>query len=227
MRTAPYASGAAREHRLCQAASPPTPLAPTAPPHYSPRPPRWTPASAERCGRVVAGVGGREGRGARGEVSRMKFVPSVLGGDVSGCLACPGGLLTRRVDVAELVRDRRTERVQLQRLLGDPVRMLARTRTETRGNPARGARVPATKPSFLPRGTARRLHAVACDRDVPRQSSSRQMCARSCRMRAHRLHRFPGGLLHPTVDLAFECEMPNMTSEQKRCVPTKCRSVKN
>ena len=166
MRTAPYASGAAREHCLCQAASPPTPLAPTAPPHYSPRPPRWTPASAERCGRVVAGVGWREGRGARGEVSRMKFVPSVLGGDVSGCLACPGGLLTRRVDVAELVRDRRTERVQLQRLLGDPVRMLARTRTETRGNPDRGARVPATKPSCLPRGAARRLHAVACDRDV-------------------------------------------------------------
>ena len=146
----------------------------------------------------------------------MKFVPSVLGGDVSGCLACPGGLLTRRVDVAELVRDRRTERVQLQRLLGDPVRMLARTRTETRGNPDRGARVPATKPSCLPRGAARRLHAVACDRDVPRPSSSRQMCARSCRMRAHRLHRFPGGLLHPTVDLAFECEMPNMTSEHSR-----------
>ena len=89
----------------------------------------------------------------------MKFVPSVLGGDVSGCLACPGGLLTRRVDVAELVRDRRTERVQLQRLLGDPVRMLARTRTETRGNPARGAAPDA--PPRQPRRHASRQRAAA------------------------------------------------------------------
>ena len=55
----------------------------------------------------------------------------------------------------------------------------------------------------------------------PRPLSSRQMCARSCRMRAHRLHRFPGGLLHPTVDLsnAFECEMPNMTSDDGAARP--------
>ena len=40
-------------------------------------------------------------------------------------------------------------------------------------------------------------------------------------MRAHRLHRFPGGLLHPTVDLsnAFECEMPNMTSDDGAARP--------
>ena len=61
-------------------------------------------ASAVRRRRVADGVGGREGRRARGAGPGMKCVPSVLGGDVSGWLACPGGLLTRRVDVAELVR---------------------------------------------------------------------------------------------------------------------------
>ena len=113
----------------------------------------------------------------------------------------------------------RTERMQLQRLLGDPVRMLARTRTETRGNPDRGARVPATKPSFCHAVAARRLHAVARDRDVPRPSSPRQLCARSCRVRAYRLHRCPEGLLHPAVHLAFGCEMPKMTSDDGAAQP--------
>ena len=109
-----------------------------------------------------------------------------------------------------------TERVQLQYPSGAPVCMPARTRTKTRGNPDRGARVPATKLSFLPRGAARRLHTVARDGDVPRPSSPRQMCARSCRVRACRLHRCPEGLLHPAVHLAFGCEMPKTTAQHSR-----------
>ena len=112
-----------------------------------------------------------------------------------------------------------TERVQLQNPSGAPVCMSARTWTKTRGNPDRGARVPATKLSFLPRGAARRLHTVARDRDVPRSSSPRQMCARSCRVCAYRLHRCPEGLLHPAVDLAFGCEMPKMTSDDGAAQP--------
>ena len=112
-----------------------------------------------------------------------------------------------------------TERVQLQYPSGAPVCMPARTRTKTRGNPDRGARVPATKLSFLPRGAARRLHTVARDGDVPRPSSPRQMCARSCRVRACRLHRCPEGLLHPAVHLAFGCEMPKMTSDDGAAQP--------
>ena len=44
-------------------------------------------ASAVRRRRVADGVGGREGRRARGAGPGMKCVPSVLGGDVSGWLA--------------------------------------------------------------------------------------------------------------------------------------------
>jgi len=55
----------------------------------------------------------------------------------------------------------RTECVQPQRLIGDPMCMLVRTRTETRGNLDQGARMPATIP---PRSrtfchAVRRLHA--------------------------------------------------------------------
>lgn len=62
----------------------------------------------------------------------------------------PHGSASVRLRAAGCVE--RSERVQLQYPSGAPVCMPARTRTKTRGNPDRGASVPATKPSFLPRG---------------------------------------------------------------------------